>query len=81
MLGWTLNTRTLEIKLPAHKWLAWSKTLSDMIMKGTTNFEEMETVVGRLTHLAIVIQQVLHFLSRIRQLRDRAENRRIITIP
>jgi hypothetical protein len=81
MLGWTLNTRTLEIKLPAYKWLAWSKTLSDMIMKGTTNFEEMETVVGRLTHLAIVIQQVLHFLSRIRQLRDRAENRRIITIP
>lgn len=81
MLGCQLNIRILEIKLPYHKCTAWRKILSDIIKRETTNFDEMGKVVGRLTHLAIIIQKVLHFLSRMRQLRDRAENRRIITIP
>ena len=61
MLGWLLNTRQLLIQLPDHKWSVWRKTLVDMIKKGKTTFDEMETVVGRLTHLVVVLQYVLHF--------------------
>lgn len=81
ILCWKLDTRKLQIKFPEHKWIAWRKTLSDMINRRSINLKEVETVVYCLTHLAIVIQQVIHFLSRIRQIRDRTKNRRTIKIP
>ena len=40
----------------------------------------LDTNVERLTHLAEIIRPVLHFLSRLRQLRDQAEGRRGIKV-
>ena len=52
-----------------------------MLKTESTTHDKLDTMEGRLTHLAAIIPQILHFLSRLRQLRDRAQNRRQIMTP
>jgi len=81
VLGWLLDTRRLLIILPDHKYIAWKESILVMLADKVTSHKALETLVGRLTHLSIIMQPILHFLSRLRYLETRSTNRRKITIP
>ena len=80
ILGWVFNFRKLLLSLPKNKYLAWSESITEMMEAGSSKYSELDTLVGRLTHLSMVIPGVNHFLSRIRDLRTRSKNRRSIKI-
>ena len=46
-----------------------------------STYDELESILGRITHLAVPTQKILHFLSRLRSLVDREKNRRMVGIP
>ena len=54
-----------------------------MIKAEIVNARTLETTIGRLTHISIIIPSVHHFLSRLRELQVRAERskQRVISIP
>ena len=79
-LDWLLDCRRLTVRLPHNKAQAWGGALSKLIKGKDSTHSVLDTNVGRLTHLAAIIRPVLHFLSRLRQLRDQAEGRRGIKV-
>ena len=81
LLGWKLDTRALEISLPFEKYRAWTNGIDSILKRSSTTFDELETLIGRLGHVSVVIPQMKHFMSRIRQLMFRSKNRRKINIP
>ena len=80
LLGWKLDTRALLISLPEHKFIAWSNCIQEILDKGKSNYDELESLIGRLGHVATIIQYSKHFMSRIRQLMHKSKNRRFINI-
>ena len=78
ILGWVWDLRRLVISLPKNKFIAWSNDIRETIKIGTTTSKALETTIGRLTHLSLVVPQVHHFLSRLRdlQLQTQKFNRR-----
>ena len=66
VLGWSLNTRTLDIKLPYHKYKAWSSQLRSFILRQSTNAKDIQSLLGRLENIAIIIPMFGHFLNNIR---------------
>jgi hypothetical protein len=46
----------------------------------STSFKELETLIGRLGHVTIIIQHAKHFMSRLRALMHKAKNRRSIKL-
>lgn len=68
ILGWVWDLRRLIISLPEHKYIAWSNDISNLIAARTVNTKALESTIGRLTHLSLVVPHVHHFLSRIREL-------------
>ena len=82
ILGWTWNLRLLTISLPDNKYKAWSADLQIHIRTRRITTKTLESTIGRLTHLSLVIPHVHHFLSCIRELHTHArrDNRRSLTI-
>jgi hypothetical protein len=72
--------RKLQISLPKNKFIAWTSNVSKLITKGTTTAKELESTIGQLGHLALVVPGVHHFLSRLRELQQWATHRRSIQI-
>ena len=70
----------MTIALPDNKFHAYSIAFSEMLKRGWTSKGELETNIGRWVHLGKIIPTVHHFLSRLHILKQRAENRRQITI-
>jgi len=83
ILGWKWNLRSLIISLPHNKWTAWSAEILDMIKEGEVTTTHLESTIGRLGHLALVLPFVHHFLSRLRELHTRTSRskRRRTKIP
>ena len=80
-LGWKLDTRQLLIRLPTNKFTAWTENPQRMIKTKRTTYNELDTNIGRLTHLSVILQPILHFISRICFLKDCSKSRREIIIP
>jgi hypothetical protein len=80
ILGWLLNFRTMTISLPENKFIAYSRTISEMIERGWTSKAELESNMGRWTHLGNVVPHIFHFLSRLRLLLRRLQNKRQLSI-
>ena len=76
LLGWKLDSRKLEVSLPTHKYIAWSNIIKQMIETRKSNFDELESTLGRLAHVFTIIPQMKHFTSRIRFEMMRSSNRR-----
>ena len=66
VLGWTLNTRSLQVILPSDKFEAWSNDLQEIIAERKGTFGQLESTIGRLNHAAYIIPLSRHFLNRIR---------------
>ena len=54
------------MSLPSHKFIAWTKTIQDILSKDKTKAKNLETLIGRLNHIALIIPLARHFLARIR---------------
>ena len=79
-LGWNINTIYLIIALPDDNATSWTNTIKIIIRNKKSTHDELETILGRVTHLAVPSPKILHFLSRPRALVKRAETRREIGI-
>ena len=79
-LGWLMDFRRMTITLLDNKFHAYSIAISEMLKRGCTSKRELKTNIGQWVHLRPIIPTIHHFLSRLRFLMQRAENRRQITI-
>ena len=72
VLGWSLNSRSLTIHLPVHKHKAWSSQLSSFMTRKSANLKDIQSLLGRLENIAIIIPMMGHFLNNIRQMEIKA---------
>ena len=79
-LGWDINTRQFSIGLPNHKFKVWKQSITDIIKTGTATFSQLDTLIGRLTHISVIFPHVLHFLGRLRRLCHAAVKRRRVCL-
>jgi len=70
----------LVISLPYNKYQAWSGSIQEMLVKGSSKAKELETLIGQLGHLGAIIPFVYHFLSRLREWHHKSKNKRHPTI-
>ena len=75
-LGWCINTRSLTVSLPQHKFTAWDADIANIITRKSTNNLHLEKILGRLEHVAAVVKPMGHFLNNIRSLQIKAEKRK-----
>ncbi len=68
ILGWMWDFRRLIISLPINKCTAWTEGINEMIKNKNLTVKILETTIGRLTHVSMIIQAVHYFLSRLREL-------------
>ena len=66
VLGWQLNTREMLIKLPDHKFKAWSSQLQNFTKQKRAKGKELQSLLGRLEQIATIIPMFGHFLNNIR---------------
>jgi hypothetical protein len=66
VLGWILNTRSLQISLPLDKHQKWSSDINIMISNPRVSVKQLESTLGRLNHVANIIPILRHFLGRLR---------------
>jgi hypothetical protein len=76
VLGWFINTRTLTISLPLDKYNAWSQDINNIISTGRVSKSSMETLIGRLNHVAYLMDMLRHFMSRLRMALQRTQKHR-----
>ena len=67
VLGWLLDTRRMLIKLPSDKFLNWSKAVDKMLEAKTCTFNEIDSLLGKLTHATKGIPLARYFTKRMRQ--------------
>jgi len=72
VLGWVINTRSLIISLPLDKYTKWSLDINKMISSRKTSYDSLESMIGRLNHVAGIIPMLRHFLGRLRHALFRA---------
>ena len=73
VLGWLYNTRALTVSLPSHKHIAWKNSITDAIDSKSMLPSELETLIGRLNHMASIMTMSRHFLSRLRYYFDKSK--------
>lgn len=71
VLGWDINTRTFRVQLPVHKNIARNKDIATIIKNRSTNFDEIKSILGRLTREVTIFFPGRFFLNRIRNLERR----------
>lgn len=67
VLGWVLNTRSLKISLPSDKYKDWSGDISKMLLAKKSHHKHLETLIGRLNHVACIFPPMRHFMGRLYQ--------------
>ena len=70
-----IDTRRLLISLPTDKFTAWTANINNLLLsKGRrVKLRTLETMVGRLQHVANIMVQGNHFLGRLRSAVLRAD--------
>ena len=80
VLGWHLDTRSLRIHLPKHKFSEWNKEINSCLAQSKVDKRTMETLVGRLDHVAYIMDMLRHFMNRLRHALQRAIKCRITSL-
>jgi len=80
VLGWTINTRTLRIYLPKEKFKEWSTEIKNIINQPKVSMKQMESLIGRLDHVASIMDILWHFMSRLRHALQRTRATRYTTL-
>ena len=82
VLGWMLDTHRLLMRLPQDKYDAWSQDLRDLRLNKVTTYGDIDSIVGKLNHVAFLIPLACHFLTRLRALVNRRRpQHQQITVP
>jgi hypothetical protein len=79
-LGWLLDLRRLIISLPENKCIAWTTAINVMLEEGFVKAKELESNIGRMVNVGMVLPKIHHFLGRLRTLHQRSLNRRRVKI-
>jgi hypothetical protein len=66
VLGWLIDTHLLQLKLPEDKFDAWMGDLMSLRISRVITYEGIDSLVGRLNHVAFLIPLARHFLTRFR---------------
>ena len=72
VLGWILKTRTLTLSLPHDKLRDWSHDISKMISGKKSHFKSIESILGRLNHVACSFPPMRHYMGRLYQALQRS---------
>ncbi len=80
IIGWSFDFCHLIVFLPENKFLAWKLEVERLIEIGESTAKELESLVGRMTHLSVIVPFVHHFLSQLRDLQSKAKSCRKIKI-
>lgn len=72
VLGWDFNTRALRISLPREKLRDWSSDIAKMISTKKVQSKNLESSLGRLNHVACILQPMRHYLGRLYQALQRS---------
>ncbi len=80
ILGWSFDFQRLLISLPENKFITWTTNINKLLVEGSSTAKELESTIGQLGHLALVVPGVHHFLSSLRELQELATRRRSIRI-
>jgi len=75
VLGWVINTRSLLISLPEHKVSDWLRDIDTIILARKVHFTVLESVMGRLNHVACILNPMRHFMGRLYRALFRAKAR------
>ena len=76
ILGWMMDFRELIKSLPDKKYIAWGADIKKMLTSGSAKAKELETLIGRLGHLGMIIPFVYHFLSRLQEWQHKSRIKR-----
>jgi hypothetical protein len=76
VLGWLIDAWALKVMLPQDKYIAWSRSIQDVLEAKRISFSDLEELIGRLNHLCRVIRFATHFLGRLRNLQALFNNRK-----
>jgi hypothetical protein len=68
VLGWLINAWELTVALPQDKYVAWSRSIRQILAAKRVALADLEELVGRLNHLCRVIKPGAHFMGRLRSL-------------
>lgn len=82
VLGWTLDTHPLLLKLPGDKYDAWIRDLRELRTHQVINYKGIKALVGKLNHIVLLIPLAHHFLTRFRALinRGKPQHQQIATL-
>ena len=80
ILGWSINTRDMTIHIPTYKYKVWSDSIFIILKSRTVKNKQLETLIGRLNHISLIIPHILHFLGRLRRLQMSTAKRRKVYI-
>jgi hypothetical protein len=75
VLGWILNSRTLQISLPPDKYTEWSRDIRLLLTNKKTCHKQLETLVGRINHVAGILQPLRHYMGRLYQALHRSKTK------
>jgi hypothetical protein len=70
------DTRSLTISLPKHKAQDWMKEIELIIESGRSNYKDLESMMGRLNHVACIFHPMHHFMGRLYKALYRAKARK-----
>jgi len=70
ILGWIINSRRLSVHLPKAKAELWIAEIESMIAISAagelSSEKELESMIGKLNHAAVIVSEGNHFLNRLR---------------
>ena len=61
LLGWQIDTKRLIVSLPDHKHKYCKANFQKILNDKQTNYETLDTIIGRLTNITVIMQPILHF--------------------
>ena len=64
--GWGINTRRFLVFLTEGKQSAWLASIQTILNKGSSIYNEIDTLADRLNHCEYIIPLARHFLDPIR---------------
>jgi len=74
VLGWILNSRSLKISLPTDKFNEWSRDIQSLLHSKKSSHKHLEKTVGRINHVASIIQPLRHYMGRLYQALHRSKS-------
>ena len=61
ILGWHFDFRRMTVALPDNTHTAWMSDVVRMVKKRETSASELDTTIGRLGNMGLIMCQIYHF--------------------